>query len=251
MALPLVAFSLERARDLRAGRIVRPTRAAGPRCQPRPALGGRPRSPVRARRGRHDRSHRRARAGAPAEPSLRPSQQRCPPDCGPLTVPRYRRDHAGSPRAEPRARRWRAPARRPAPAAGAGAGLRHQLLGSREPKPTLRTVWMKRGLAGSSPSLRRSSPMWTSRVFVDPNQFSSQTSAIRSSRHGATGSARERREQVELLPGQLHLLAVEPHPARVEVDVELTERDRASVEPRRRVGRGGAQRGSLRSPRRR
>ena len=49
-------------------------------------------------------------------------------------------------------------------------------------KPTPRTVWMKRGSAESSPSLRRRLDTWTSSVFVEPNQLVSQTSSMRRSR---------------------------------------------------------------------
>src|SRR5205085_12214700 len=50
--------------------------------------------------------------------------------------------------------------------------------GATQRKPTPRTV----SIQAESPSLRRSQPTWTSRVFVEPNQFSSHTRDIRSSR---------------------------------------------------------------------
>ena len=54
--------------------------------------------------------------------------------------------------------------------------------GAAKRNPTPRTVSIKVGAVGSSPSLRRSQPTWTSSVLVEPNQLVSQTSDIRSSR---------------------------------------------------------------------
>src|SRR5262249_15070642 len=58
----------------------------------------------------------------------------------------------------------------------------HSSSGVANRKPTPRTVCRNRGSLESSPSLRRSPLTWTSSVFVEPNQFVSQTSSSACSR---------------------------------------------------------------------
>ena len=64
----------------------------------------------------------------------------------------------------------------------------------------------RRRPSAASASLRRTAATWTSRVLVEPNQFSSQTSAIRVSRLTARAGLRgQSGEQVELLGAHRHL----------------------------------------------
>ena len=75
--------------------------------------------------------------------------------------------------------------------------------------PTPRTVAMYRGSDGSSSIFLRSHEMWTSSVFVGPNQCGSQTSSMIASRRTTSPAfAINMCEQVELLRGELDALAV-------------------------------------------
>ena len=71
-------------------------------------------------------------------------------------------------------------------------------------KPTPRTVWMKRGADGSSPSFLRSALTCTSSVFVEPNQLVSQTSRIELlAPNDLAGVLEQHAQHLELLDRQL------------------------------------------------
>ena len=86
--------------------------------------------------------------------------------------------------------------------------------------------------------------MWTSSVFVEPNQFSSQTSDIRSSRVTTRPASRiEPREQVELLARELERRAVERRAAGAGSSRSAVDLDRR-VGRRRRVAAAAPQHGA-------
>jgi hypothetical protein len=107
--------------------------------------------------------------------------------------------------------------------------------GAAKRKPTPRTVWMYRGVAGSSPSLRLQPAHVDVERLRRPEPVLVPDAAHQVlAADDAAGVARELGEQVELLAAELDLLPADADPARGQVDVEVVHRDR-----RRLLGPGG------------
>ena len=105
-------------------------------------------------------------------------------------------------------------------------------------------------ISAGSPSLRRSAATWTSTVFDEPYQVVCQTSRrMRSRSTTRSGVAREQREQVELLAGQVHLApATLTRCARRSMDRAATTRVRSSAGSPLRRGTARMRAISSRSP---
>ena len=119
---------------------------------------------------------------------------------------------------------------RAGPAALAPTGNRGSAA-SRSPVPALPLS------PAATASLRRTAAICTSSVVVEPNQFSSHTSAINTDRVIAVpGSAHEPGQQIELLRPQHELDTAEPSPPGGDIDVQRHDPDRG---PGQRTRRGG------------